>query len=213
MKDCLPQVCCPQCGALVPDVAGPVHRYVPASPGCWDVFGNLQADGLRRFGHSPTHGLVVDAYMAQHPGGGNDRRDRQSVFAHLAGLCARLELELPVAHVMDVLRRIVAGRNDFPILPRDGGPGELTVLHVVSARGHTEYEDSAQEWGRAVWQTWAKHHATIVAAVCEVTDTSPDARALPAARTSAQPFSRSDGPGAAPARTRGRRAAWRRSAA
>jgi hypothetical protein len=78
------RVSCRWCGALGPDVSGPVHKYVPSAPGCWQIFGQLQADESLRFGYPPVHRLVVDAYMAQHPGDGSDRRDRQSVFVHLA---------------------------------------------------------------------------------------------------------------------------------
>ena len=64
----LPVPGCRPCGALVADVNGPVHAYVPSAPGCWAAFGELQADELQRFGRHPAHDLVVDAYMAQHPG-------------------------------------------------------------------------------------------------------------------------------------------------
>ncbi len=165
MEDSSALTRCPQCGAVVPDIDGPVHAYVPAAPGCWRIFGELQADQLRRFGYPPTHGLVVDAYMAQHPGDGRDRRDRQSVFAHLAGLYARLELNLPAARATEVLRRIVDSPGDFPILGRDRGPGEVNVLQVVNAHDQGEYERCAQAWGRSVWAAWTSHHATIVAAV------------------------------------------------
>jgi Family of unknown function (DUF5946) len=169
MKGRSPLTPCPQCGALVPETDGPVHKYVPAAPGCWRIFGEVQADELHRFGYQPAHTLVLDAYMAQHPGDGRDRRERQSVFAHLAGLYAGLELELPAKRATEVLRRIVGSRDDFPILRRDGGPGELTVLHVVDSRDRDDYERRAQEWGRSVWQAWAAHHATIVAAVKAMT--------------------------------------------
>jgi hypothetical protein len=50
---------CPQCLALVPDVHGPVHKYVRAAPGCCQMFGELQADELQRFGYPPAHRLVA----------------------------------------------------------------------------------------------------------------------------------------------------------
>lgn len=30
----IPDIPCPGCGALVPDIDGPVHAYVPSAPGC-----------------------------------------------------------------------------------------------------------------------------------------------------------------------------------
>jgi hypothetical protein len=40
----------------VPDVPGPVHKYMPSSAGCWQVFGEVQADEANRFGHTPALG-------------------------------------------------------------------------------------------------------------------------------------------------------------
>jgi hypothetical protein len=108
--------------ALVPDIDGPVHKYVPAAPGCWGIFGQLQADVLQRFGYRLAHRVVVDAYMAQHPGEGSDRRDPQSVFAHLAGLYVVLELGLSAARATGVLGRVVGGRDDYSVLRREAAP-------------------------------------------------------------------------------------------
>jgi hypothetical protein len=108
--------------AWLDDWVLPTMTDSPAAPGCWQMFGELQADELQRFGYPPAHRLVVDAYMAQHPGDGRDRRDRQSVFVHLAGPYALLELGLPAKRATDVLGRVVDGRDDFPILRRDAVP-------------------------------------------------------------------------------------------
>jgi hypothetical protein len=156
---------CPQCGALVPDIPGPVHRYVPSSPGCWMTFGEVQAEEMQRFGHPPAHSLVVDAYMAQHPGDGRDRRERQSVFVHLVGLCAVLEDGMPAERATQTLRSIVGRREGFPVLERSSGPGDLTVLHMVGARDLPDYEARARQWGKAVWETWADTHGIIREAV------------------------------------------------
>jgi hypothetical protein len=142
-----------------------VHAYVPAAAGCWRLFGELQADEYARFGYPRTHGLVVDAYMAQHPGDGSDRRDRQSVFVHLVGLCGVLELGLPPQRRADLLRRIVSGRDDFPVLVRPPGRGTLTLLHVADAPDATAYERRAREWGATVWAAWEPHHELVRTAV------------------------------------------------
>lgn len=152
---------CPGCGGAFPDVEGPVHAYVPSSPGCWKTFGEVQADEMQRFRYPPTHGLVVDAYMAQHPGDGRDRRDRQSVFVHLIGLCAALELHAPHSHLRAVFRRVLQPRADYPLLSRSQGPGGLTVLHIVGATDPADYERRAREWAATVWQSWRDEHERI----------------------------------------------------
>ena len=158
-------ISCPWCGAPVPDVSGPVHKYVPSAPGCWQTFGQVQADESLRFGYPPAHRLVVDAYMAQHPGDGGDRRDRQSVFVHLAGLCAVLELHIEPHRVTDLLSRVLRARPDFPVLSRQHGPGELTVLHLLGANDLDDYHQRAGAWASVVWATWEPHHALISDAV------------------------------------------------
>lgn len=152
---------CPGCGAVVPDTAGPVHKYVPSAPGCWQTFGEVQADEAQRFRYPPAHRMVVDAYMAQHPGDGGDRRDRQSVFVHLVGLCAVLEHGLAHPYVTKLLGQVLRRRQgDFPSLAR-GGPGPLTVLHMIGTADLCDYERRAREWSIAVWKSWNAQHTLI----------------------------------------------------
>lgn len=160
---------CPGCAAIVPDIDGPVHKYVPSSPGCWKTFGEVQADEVQRFRYPSAHRLVVDAYMAQHPGDGVDRRECQSVFVHLVGLCAALEHALPHSHATRLLADVIRHRDgDFPILLRADGPGSLTVLHMVGAANLDDYERRAREWAAAVWNSWSAQHALIRTALRSV---------------------------------------------
>jgi hypothetical protein len=129
------------------------------------VFGEVRADAALRFGYSPAHSVVVDAYMAQHPGDGRDRRNRQSVFVHLAGLYAVLELGLPPTQAMNVLRLVLSGHDDVPVLRRDHGPGELTIVNLEGASDAEEHVRRARAWGSAVWGSWSRHHKLIRDAV------------------------------------------------
>jgi hypothetical protein len=158
-------IACPQCGAVVPDTDGPRHVYVPSAPGCWAAFGEVRADEMQRFPGSPENNLVVDTYMAQHPGDGTDRRDRQSVFVHLASLCAVLERGGAPARSPDVLRQVLASRTDYPTLVRTHGPGDLTVLHVVGATDQADHDARVRAWAAAVWDAWADHQPQIRAAL------------------------------------------------
>ncbi|MGO9077682.1 MAG: DUF5946 family protein [Streptosporangiaceae bacterium] len=152
---------CPECGALLADVAGPVHAYVPGSPGCWLTFTQLGADEAVRFGYVPARQLRVDAYMAQHPGPGTDRRQRQSVFVHLVSLAAVLEGGMAPERAPQLLQRAVISRRDFPPLERAEGPGTVTVLHLVGASDLADYDRRGREWADAVWQSWASYHELI----------------------------------------------------
>jgi hypothetical protein len=157
---------CLGCGATVPDIEGPTHRYVPSAPGCWAVFGEIHADEMARFGYPEAHRLVVDAYMAQHPGDGNDRRDRQSVFVHLVGLCAALEFAIPPRRIRSTFGLLLRDQPDFPVLQRTDR-GTLTVLHVCDAADLAAYEHRSREWASAVWATWEEHHPLVRSVLLE----------------------------------------------
>jgi len=144
------EVSCPQCGAVVPDIDGPTHAYVPSAPGCWAAFGALRADEMLRFAGSEANNLVVDTYMAQHPGDGLDRRDRQSVFVHLVSLCAVLEEGASPSRSPEVLRAVLARR---------------TVLSVADATSVEDHDARARRWAVSVWESWREYHATIRAAL------------------------------------------------
>ncbi len=53
---------CVGCGALVPDLEGPAHRYIGASPGCWAAYGRLSEREASDFRFMRHHQLTVDAY-------------------------------------------------------------------------------------------------------------------------------------------------------
>jgi len=158
-------VTCLQCGAVVLEVGGPVHAYVPSAPGCWAAFGALRADEMLRFPGSEANNLAVDAYMAQHPGDGTDRRDRQSVFAHLVSLCAVIERGVSPSRSPDVLRAVLARRGEFPVLRRTRGPDELTVLSATNATSAEDHDTRVRRWAGSVWESWREHHPEVRAAL------------------------------------------------
>jgi hypothetical protein len=160
-RESVTTVSCPQCGATVPNADGPVHAYVPSAPGCWAAFGALRADEALRFSGSEANNLVVDDYMAQHPGDGTERRDRQSVFVHLVSLCAVVEREASPSSSPVVLRAVLARQATFPVLHRAHGPGDLTVLSAMDAIGVADHDARVHAWAVSVWESWRDHHSTI----------------------------------------------------
>lgn len=152
----------------MPEIDGPTHAYVASAPGWWKAFGEIQADELTRFGYPDAHRLVVDAYMAQHPGDGHDRRDRQSVFFHLASICALTARSLPLGFASKLLSRVTEGWHEFPLLRRSSGPGALNVLHMRGAADLDDDTSRAQEWAAAVWDSWREQHDLIRSALDEL---------------------------------------------
>src|SRR5215470_5556610 len=92
-------IACIGCGALVPDVDGPAHRYVGASPGCWALFNAVSVRHYENPALGAVHQFLVDAYMAQHPGTPSPQ-SIQSVTVHLISLCLAFE------HGYDPVQRI-----------------------------------------------------------------------------------------------------------
>ena len=126
-------VSCRECGAQVPDIAGPTHDYVPSAPGCWAAFGQVQADALTRFGSPRRHGTVVDCYMAQHPGDGYERRSRQSPVVHLVALSLLIEHGIEGKGTFVRLARLLERRPNFqPLAPR-ADRGRLTILNTAKS--------------------------------------------------------------------------------
>ena len=80
---------CFGCGALVPKKNGPTHQYIGASPGCWEIFGEVLAKEYEEYDYPPVHRLTVDAYAAQHPGTPS-KKSIQSVAIHVIGLTTKL---------------------------------------------------------------------------------------------------------------------------
>ena len=148
------------CGALVPDVDGPVHRYIGASPGCWATYGELLAREFSDARAYAAHRLTVDTYAVQHPGGPS-RQSIQSVGVHLISLHLVLEKGYNSTPATEAMRQALTPRGRFVWLSPPSMAGTMTVLDVVSAADLEEHIDLAHRWARSVWGAWAPHHATV----------------------------------------------------
>jgi hypothetical protein len=161
-------VFCIGCSGQVPDVVGPTHAYMQASPGCWQLYGELDAHVYSRPAVPPLHTHSVDCYAVQHPGGAeHDRRQRQSIAVHLISLCLLLELDQPVcvaAERRGRTSRSVLGRlglSDWPYLPAPTQPGAVTIADVHASSDSEQYVVRLQAWTSAAWTAWAAHHDTV----------------------------------------------------
>ena len=148
------------CGLTVIDDDYPSHPYVPALPGCWRIFTEVQADEMLRFGYPPVHQLIVDAYMASHPGGDDDRRQRQSLVVHVVALAGEVAGWRRGEAVRALRAQIVAG-GDHPQLVPPTAPAELTIADLAGAPDLADYTRRAQLWADQVWQAWSHEHERI----------------------------------------------------
>ena len=160
-------VACVGCGGLVADVSGPTHKYIRASPGCWQVYGELVAQWYVDPGQGPARWHHVDAYAVQHPGGAeHDRRQRQSVAIHLIALCRLFEGDQG-PHLAGARRGVTSqlvlrhlGLSDWPYLAPPRHLGAVTAVDVHAVPGPAR-DVRAAAWLEATWNAWADHHPTI----------------------------------------------------
>ena len=92
---------------MVPDLVGPTHRYIGASPGCWAVYNELAEKEAGDFRFMRYHQLTVDAYCAQHPGEPSPQAVR-SVAVHLVGLYLQLERGLRLEGLYAARQRVAS---------------------------------------------------------------------------------------------------------
>jgi len=125
---------CPGCKAPLEKIDGPTHRYIGASPACWQLYTTLGAGGYAIVGSDSYGDLLVDAYAAQHPGIDSPQA-RQSVAVHLVTMWAVLRAGADVEKAIDIRVRVVSvGRKTggFEWLEPAPAAYPLTVAGLIS---------------------------------------------------------------------------------
>jgi hypothetical protein len=149
---------CVGCGALVPRVAGPVHRYMTSAPGCWALWGALNARLMSEPSHGPYRQLIVDTYAVQHPGTPGPRAI-QSVGAHLVSLYAQLERGFPSDRFPRGIESLIRAKGSFHWLAPPSFVGASSVADIVDSEPNLE--DRGRAWATSVWQAWTPHHEQV----------------------------------------------------
>ncbi|MEO8468643.1 MAG: DUF5946 family protein [Chloroflexota bacterium] len=153
-------VACVGCGGLVPDIDGPVHRYMTASPGCWKNYTELMAGNIPA---SPLAAMAIDAYAVTHPGVPGPQ-STPSVWIHLSTLCFVLERGWPVDRAV---RLRAVGADEFaawPWLEPPSTMGAVTANDVATAGANLGPDAAAammETWVEGAWEAWAAHHPAV----------------------------------------------------
>ena len=152
---------CPGCGAIVPRVEGPTHRYLVSAPGCWRAFGEVLAAEFGDPLFFPVHAMTVDTYALQHPGTPSQQTIRSAAI-HLAALCAVLERGYDARRSMAV-RRLLRERfgDELTWLEPPASKGAVTVLDVVGAADGEAHRERVERWAAATWMAWGRHHDVV----------------------------------------------------
>jgi hypothetical protein len=152
---------CIGCGAILPEIDGPTHRYLGSSPACWAAYSEVLA---REFADPAlfkrVHRLTVDTYAVQHPGSPSPQ-SIQSVAVHLMSLCTLIEGASSSEWATKVIREAVREKGGFAWLEPPESMGPVTLVDVWRANGAAEHERAVREWASSAWEAWAAHHGTI----------------------------------------------------
>lgn len=152
---------CPGCGFVAPAAGGAPPDGYGASAECWGRYGELLARSYAEAAYRHVHQLVVDAYIAQHPGG-DSRQEVQRLALCLMTLCLFVEDGADPRDGPALHKRMMAGRPGyFRRLPPPPWQGLPTAVDVLAARDAAEHERLVWSWGREVWRAWAPHHPTV----------------------------------------------------
>jgi len=158
---------CVGCRGPVPDIDGPIHRYMTASPGCWQAYTELMAGGLPP---SAESGLAVDAYAVTHPGNPGPQ-STPSLWVHLLTLCCTLERGWPVERAFFVRRVAADGFRGWPWLDRPDRMGDVTAIDVAASLGLGDgpaAADLTRRWVHGAWAAWAGQHRAVRARANEL---------------------------------------------
>jgi hypothetical protein len=153
-------VACIGCGADVPAIDGPTHRYMESSPGCWQLYGEVLAREYSDLAFWASHRLTVDTYAVQHPGRPS-LQTIQSVAVHLISLCLLLEQKATPEYAIRAMRAAAAVSERFKWLPPPSSMGGMTVVNVHGARDAESHAKRVRAWAEAAWSAWSQHHQTV----------------------------------------------------
>ena len=154
---------CPGCGLQMPiKETAARHRYINASPECWDLYTEVLAveygDAML---FQQVHQLTVDSYVAQHPG---SKHPDKSVGIHLCGLYLMLERDVSPGELPRIRQHLAERVEAWPSFPPPSAPAAVRVWDVALADS-SEYVDTVRRWAQSVWQTWRGRHQDIGALV------------------------------------------------
>ena len=151
---------CLWCGAGLPAIDGPTHKYMQSSASCWAAFGRVLSKEYSDQQYFEVHRLAVDAYAVQHPGI-ESRQSIQSVGVHLVRLCLFLEHGLEATQANDAMLAAAQQKASYHWLEPPGSMGVLTASDVDAATNAAEHKMLVKRWAEQMWRAWSDHHETV----------------------------------------------------
>lgn len=154
---------CPCCGFEGAGAGGPTHAYMSPSAPCWKMYGEVLACEYSDPEYWQSHRLLTDAYCAHHSIA-DERRARQSINIHLAGLMLHYEDDVSSEGIIAVLKS-VAGSREFPYLEQPDAARVVTIERIYCATNAADHAVEVDIYAREVFDIWSIHHATVRALI------------------------------------------------
>ncbi|MDR3001256.1 MAG: DUF5946 family protein [Fibromonadaceae bacterium] len=156
---------CYGCGALVDNIAGQPHKYLGATQGCWNLYGQILAKEFGEYNYPElTHRLTVDTYAIQHPGQ-PCRQSIQSVNVHLISLYFIFIENLSGKEATKKMAEILAKEPKFKWLEPPIPNGQKNIIDVLAATNQEEHEKLVKEWAENVWDCWYSKHRLAIESI------------------------------------------------
>lgn len=146
---------CVACG-FEGEFEGPVHTYMSPSAACWARYGEVLAREYSDRDYWRSHRVLTDAYCGQHSVG-EDRRARQSLHLHLAGLMLHFEDRAEEQAIIGFLRKAAVG-TEFAALEMPEANLGVTIGDVFRAQDAAEHGAAVETYARDVFDAWEVHH-------------------------------------------------------
>ncbi len=159
-------ITCPACGLLTPDNDGPTHAYMSPNAPCWAMYGEVLAREFSDTGYYRSHRLLTDAYCAHHSIS-SDRRARQSINIHLAGLMMHFEDGADAKTIVNFLRK-AARVSEFAMLTIPSNGESVTIEAIFAATNVDEHSQEVDKYARKVFAYWQHEHPRIRALITEI---------------------------------------------
>ncbi|MAT97035.1 MAG: hypothetical protein CL608_07830 [Anaerolineaceae bacterium] len=161
---------CPDCGVVLPQLSesGAAHRYVGASPSCWQLFSYLLNAGEPPVAPGQLNPLLLDAYCVQHHGTPSPQAVN-SVAVHALALHGVLVAGVAPENALWIRQQALRDSADkgkhgrfYWLEPPELGK-MLTVADIVNAPTPAARSEQLQAYVQSVWQAWSNRHGTTLA--------------------------------------------------
>ena len=157
---------CPACG-YEGEHDGPVHAYMSPSAACWARYGEVLAREFSDPAYFAHHRILTDAYCGQHSIS-EDRRERQSLYIHLAALMLHYEDGVEVDRIVDFLRRAAKSGHEFPHLAMPEASLSVRIDGIHAAKDAVGHAAAVDVFAKAVLAAWTPHHAAFRGLIKEI---------------------------------------------